>query len=149
MLVDLQLQIDLFISFIKALVLVFLIFCFYFPTFLLSKVNDHTLIYKCNVLYNVSFKASSDTGILEECLILKKSLIQENDFSFLTITFISITANPNFCVFRWECFSIMKNNFSTASFVIHNPPQFNALINIVFRFTSTSLLQAYLNGRPC
>ena len=149
MLVDLQLQIDLFISFIKALVLVFLIFCFYFPTFLLSNVNDHTLIYKCNVLYNVSFKACSDTGILEECLILKKSLIQENDFSFLTITFISITANPNVCVFRWECFSIMKNNFSTASFVIHKPPQLNALINIVFRFTSTSLLQVYLNGRPC
>ena len=60
-----------------------------------------------------------------------------------------ITANPNFCVFIWKYFPIMKKNFSTPSFMIHNPPRLSALINMVFRFTSTSLLQAHNNDMAC
>ena len=102
------------------------------------------------MLYNVTFKTSSDTGISEECLMSsKKSLIVENDFNFSTITFVSIAANPNFCVFIWKYFSATTKIFSTVSFMIHNPPQLSALTNLVFQFTSTSLLEADNNDTAC
>ena len=103
------------------------------------------------MLYNVTFKTSSDTGISEEFLIsLKKSLIYENDFNFSTIAFISITANPNFCLFIWKYFSATTKIFSIrGKLLIHNLPRLSALTNLVFRFTSTSLLQADNNDRAC
>ena len=47
-------------------------------TFLFPFLKPYGWFYcpRCNMLYNVTFRTSSDTGVSEECLIsLKKSLI--------------------------------------------------------------------------
>ena len=80
--------------------------------------------------------------------IIKTILNTEKRFSFATIVFISITANLHFCVFIWNVsISATKKTFSTVSFMMHNP--LSALTNLVFRFTSASLLQADKNDRAC
>ena len=55
----------------------------------------------------------------------------EKYLSFLTITFVSRTADLNFCVFILKHFSAMTQFFAIVSIMIHNPPHLSALTNLV------------------